>query len=263
MAGWESGVLKPIQSNENRSRNRACERCLQGEESVRTRAKDRIAGGAVVDFINPDYPSPGLVESLGRAGVDAIFIDCEHGSPDFERVEEMARAARLTGAAAIVRPMAAAGALMTRYLERGIDGLIVPHVDDAETARAVVETIRHARWRDHEDVIFMAQVESVRAIDNLPELLAVEGIDVYFIGPGDLSQDMGHAGELAHAEVEAQIQRAREAILGADKCAGILVNPETVARRVEEGFRVLYGHANTFIRRGVGAMRASAGVEKA
>ena len=86
---------------------------------------------------------------------------------------------------------------------------------------------------------------------------------MYFIGPGDLSQDMGHAGELAHPEVEAQIQRAREAILGANKCAGILVNPETVARRVEEGCRARYEHANTFIRRGVGAMRASAGPDKA
>ncbi len=230
---------------------------------MRTRAKERIAGGAVVDFIHPDYPSPGLVEFLGRAGVDAIFIDCEHGSADFERVEDIARAARLTGMAAIVRPMAADSALMTRYLERGIDGLIVPHVDDAETARTVVETIRYTRWNDYDDVIFMAQVESVRAIDNLPELLAVEGIDVYFIGPGDLSQDMGHPGERAHPDVEAQIQRAREAILGANKCAGILVNPETVARRVEEGFRVLYEHANTFIRRGVDTMRASAGIDTA
>ena len=230
---------------------------------MRTRAKDRIAAGAVIDFINPDYPSPGLVEFLGRAGVDAIFIDCEHGNAGFERVEEMARAARVTGMAAIVRPMAADRALMTRYLERGIDGLIVPHVDDAGTARTVVETIRYTRWRDYEDVIFMAQIESVVAIDNLPELLAVEGIDVYFIGPGDLSQDMGHAGESEHPEVEAQIQRAREAILSANKCAGILVNPETVARRVEEGFRVLYEHANAFIRRGVDTMRTSAGIDKA
>lgn len=230
---------------------------------MRTRAKERIAAGAVVDFINPDYPSPGLVEFLGRSGVDAIFIDCEHGSPDFERVEDLARAARLTGTAAIVRPMAADSALMTRYLERGIDGLMVPHVDDADTARRVVDTIRHTRWRDYEDVIFLAQVESVRAIDNLPELLAVEGVDVYFIGPGDLSQSMGHAGKPAHPEVEAQIQRAREAILGANKCAGILVTPDTVARRVQEGFRVLYEHANTFIRRGVDTMRASAGVDPA
>lgn len=229
---------------------------------MRTRAKERIASGAVVDLINPDYPSPGLVEFLGRSGVDALFIDCEHGSSGFERVEELARAARLTGMAAIVRPMTADSALMTRYLERGIDGLMVPHVDDAETANTVVETIRYTRWRDYEDVIFLAQVESVRAIDNLPELLAVEGIDVYFIGPSDLSQDMGHAGEFDHPEVEAQIQRARKSILDANRCAGILVNPETVAHRVEEGFRVLYEHANTFIQRGVGAMRASAGLDK-
>jgi 4-hydroxy-2-oxoheptanedioate aldolase len=230
---------------------------------MRTRAKERIASGAVVDLINPDYPSPGLVEFLGRSGVDALFIDCEHGSSGFERVEELARAARLTGMAAIVRPMTADSALMTRYLERGIDGLMVPHVDDAETANTVVETIRYTRWRDYEDVIFLAQVESVKAIDNLPELLAVEGIDVYFIGPSDLSQDMGHAGEFDHPEVEAQIQRARKSILDANSCAGILVNPETVARRVEEGFRVLYEHANTFIHRGVGTMRASAGLDKA
>jgi len=229
---------------------------------MRTRAKKRIVGRAVVDLINPNYPSPGLAEFLGQAGVDALFIDCEHGSPDFERVEELARAARLTGMAAIVRPMTADSALITRYLERNIHGVMVPHVEDAETARAVIETIRYTRWRDYEDVIFIAQVESVRAIDNLPELLAVEGVDVYFIGPGDLSQDMGHAGQSTHPDVEAQIQRALKAILGANKCPGILVTPETVARRVEEGFRVLYEHINTFLSIGLQTMKASAGVDQ-
>ncbi len=227
---------------------------------MRTRAKERIGAGQVVAFINPDYPSPGLVEFLGRNGAEAIFIDCEHGSPDFERVEEMARAARLSGAAAIVRPMAADPALMTRYLDRGIDGLIVPHVDEAETAARVVSTIRHARWRDAGDVICMAQVESVEAIDNLPELLGIDGVDVFFIGPGDLSQAMGYPGEHGHPKVEAEIQRALAAILEAGKCAGILVTPETVARRVGQGFRVLYEHANTFIARGLDEMQRQAGL---
>src|SRR5690606_20296765 len=144
----------------------------------------------------------GLVEFLGSLGIDAIFIDCEHGSAGFEKVEDMARAARLTGAAAIVRPASQDSWLITRYLDRNIDGLIVPHVDTADQARALVETVRYARPRDHQDKIVIAQIESPQAVENLPELLAVDGIDVYFIGPGDLSATMGFVGQANHPEVE-------------------------------------------------------------
>ena len=140
-----------------------------------------------------------------------------------------------------------------------IDGVIVPHVDTAAEAEAIVETVRYARFSDHEDLIVIAQVESRASIDNLPELLRVEGIDVFFIGPGDLSQAMGHAGDMGHPDVEAEIQRALAMILDAGAKPGILVTPADTSARVEQGFRLLYEHSNTFIRAGLATFIESAG----
>ena len=218
---------------------------------MRTRAKEKLCNDGVVTFVNPDYPSPGMVEFLGAAGADAVFLCAEHGNADFERIEDMARAARLTGTAAIVRPMSHDPALITRYLNRNIDGVIIPHVDTAAQAEAIVETVRYARWNDYEDRIVVSQVESLESVQNLPELLKVDGIDVFFIGPADLSQAMGHPGNAGHPEVEDTIQRVLAATLEAGRVAGILVNPENTAERVAQGFRLLYEHANTFVKRGL------------
>ena len=68
------------------------------------RAKEKLRAGGTVLVFNPNFPSPALVEHMGGLGVDVIFIDCEHGTADFERVEELARAARAGGMTSILRP---------------------------------------------------------------------------------------------------------------------------------------------------------------
>jgi 4-hydroxy-2-oxoheptanedioate aldolase len=69
---------------------------------------------------------------------------------------------------------------------------MVPMVDTADQARAIVEAVRYACLSDHERRLIIAMIETPKAIDDIDELLAVEGIDVFFIGPGDLSQNMGY-----------------------------------------------------------------------
>ena len=103
----------------------------------------------------------------------------------------------------------------------------------------------------------LANMGLSKAVDSVVNYEAIEADPVQTdLFDKDIMQPRSRSERLA-------IQRAREAILGANKCAGILVTPDTVARRVQEGFRVLYEHANTFIRRGVDTMRASAGVDPA
>lgn len=102
------------------------------------RAKQKLQGGGTVLVLNPNFPSPALVEHVGELGFDAVFIDCEHGTADFERVEELARAARAGGMTSILRPWSNDPGLVTRYLDCGVGGIQFPHIEDGAAARAAV-----------------------------------------------------------------------------------------------------------------------------
>lgn len=212
--------------------------------------KEKLRRDEVVVVLNPDHPSASLTEFVAGLGFDGVFIDCEHGMASIESVQEMCRAARAAGVQSIVRPESDAPFLITRYLDAGAGGVMVPHVDTAAAARQVVETVRYARPKDFQDKVVIAMVESLTAMANLPELLAVEGIDVFFIGPNDLSHSMGLAGQMHHPEVKAMVKKASGSIRAAGKVPGTLVIGETAAEFVTAGCRYLYEHANNLLATG-------------
>ncbi len=154
--------------------------------------RERLSKGEAITMFNPHHVSPGLAVRLVELGADSIFVDCEHGSWGFEDVRIAAQVIRGAGGAAIVRPDSHQRSLLIRYLNAGADGLMVPMVDTAAQARAIVDAVRYACPADHEKRLVVSMVETLEAIDNIDKLLAVEGIDVFFIGPGDLSQNMGY-----------------------------------------------------------------------
>ncbi len=209
--------------------------------------KDKLRRDEVVVVLNPDHPSPSLTEFVAGLGFDGVFIDCEHGVASVERVQDMCRAARAAGVQSIVRPESSAPFLITRYLDAGAGGIMAPHVESAAAARELVETVRYARPKDHRDKVVVAMIESLKAVANLPELLKVEGIDVFFIGPNDLSHSMGYPAQMHHPEVKAMVKKASAAIRAAGKIPGTLVVGETAAEFVAAGCRFLYEHANSFI----------------
>lgn len=219
--------------------------------------KEKLGRGEVATMINPDHPSPSLVEFIGGLGFDAVFIDCEHGMAGIERVQDMCRAARVAGAAAIVRPDANQPWLITRYLDAGADGVMVPHIDTAAAARELVQAVRYARHADHASKLVVAMVESQRALQDLPEILGVEGIDVFFVGPGDLSNTLGLPGQRFHPKVRELVMQAGRRIVQAGKVAGTLVKRDNAAEYVQGGFRLLYEHANAFLAEGAGNFRAA------
>jgi 2-keto-3-deoxy-L-rhamnonate aldolase RhmA len=220
--------------------------------------KERLLRGEVATMINPDHPSPSLVEFIGSLGFDAVFIDCEHGMAGIERVQEMCRAARVTGAAAVVRPDANEPWLITRYLDAGASGVMVPHIHTADAARSLVHAVRYARPADHADKLVVAMVESEQALQNLPEILAVQGIDVFFVGPGDLSNTLGMPGQRFHPKVRALVLQAGRRIVEAGKVAGTLVKRDNAADYVLGGFRFLYEHANALLEEGAQNFRKAA-----
>ena len=95
--------------------------------------KNKIQRGETVLVINPDHPSPSLVQFMGGLPIDTVWIDCEQGSADVETVENMARAARLAGLVSLVRVFSPEAWVIERFLFRGIDVYMIGPVDLAKS----------------------------------------------------------------------------------------------------------------------------------
>lgn len=226
------------------------------------RAKEKLRTGGTVLVFNGNFPSPALVEHAGSLGFDVAFIDCEHGSADFERVEELARAARAGGMASILRPWSAEPGLVTRYLDCGAGGIQFPAVDTAAAARTAVATVRNARGSQFDQTLVTVMIESTQALANIDGIVAVPGIDAFVIGLADLARSLGHADEPRHPDVRRAVDEVVAACVRAGAVAGFNLHrweegPELKAK----GVRWFTLHARTMLMRGAQQVRASLGVD--
>jgi 4-hydroxy-2-oxoheptanedioate aldolase len=215
--------------------------------------KEKLAAGRVVTMVNPDFQHPRLVEYLGKLGMDVSFIDAERMSYDFERIEEMTRAAHLAGIASMARAWMNDPGLITRYFDCGLDGMVFPHVEDAAGAKRMMEIVRYARPQDHTDKIVVVMAETPEAIGRLDEIVAVPGVDVVNIGVNDVALAMGHPGQPEHPEVVKLVDRGIERIVKGGKHAAlnVLTNwEERMPGMVAKGVRWFNAHANVFLARG-------------
>lgn len=209
--------------------------------------RKKLQQGKPVLVINPDHPYPSLVEFLGRLPVDAVFIDCEQGSADVETVENLARAARLGGITPLVRIFSPEDWVIERYLGRGVDGLVVPRIDTVEQAAGVVDGVRYCYPKTWREKIVVIQIETRPALDTLDEMLRLEGIDCYFIGPVDLAKSLGYEGDYRHPDVQQAMNEAIARIRERGKVAGIMVDRDNAGAYVEAGVQFLYAHVNDFL----------------
>ncbi|MBG0507474.1 2,4-dihydroxyhept-2-ene-1,7-dioic acid aldolase [Agrobacterium sp. MOPV5] len=220
----------------------------------------RLAAGEAISMFTPHHTSSGLSARLVELGADAIFLDCEHGTWSFEDVRATGQVVRSVGGAAIVRPHSHERPLIIRYLNASADGIMVPMVGNADEARAIVDAVRYALPSDYEKRLVIAMIETVDAVDTLDEMLTVEGIDVFFIGPGDLSQDMGYPpappfGEPRPEVVIEKVAIAVDKIRAAGKIAGTLATLEEMPHWRERGVQFFYVHSDPFLRRGLAAVK--------
>ena len=211
--------------------------------------KERLARGDVATMALVNYTSPTLVEHLGALDFDMVLIDCEKGSATTERIEEMCRAARAAGVVSVVRPWATEPGLISRYLDLGADGVMIAGVETPAEARGIVEAVRYARWKDHERKFLFAMIESPAAIDRLPELLQVDGIDVWFIGPNDLAHRMGMPGRADHPSVRSAVRGALTAIRDAGRVGGTVL-AQDISELINAGARVVLTRVTDLLRRG-------------
>ncbi len=186
---------------------------------------------------------PAFVEIAGLAGFDFVILDMEHGPVSFENLQNLVRAAIISGAVPIVRTSDSSDISIGRALDIGAYGVQVPQISTAREARSVVRAARFypsgergvcrfvraaayssMKGEDYfngaNQALVILQLEGRKAIDNLDEILAVEGIDLVFIGPYDLSQSLGFPGQVEHPEVLKEMRyisdraRARGVITG-------------------------------------------------
>ncbi|MGE5598821.1 MAG: HpcH/HpaI aldolase family protein [Bacteroidota bacterium] len=182
--------------------------------------KQRMAGQGVVLGTFCKMTEPGGYEILGLAGFDFAVIDMEHGPISFERAQDLIRACELSGISPVIRVPGNEEHYILRALDIGAHGVEVPKINTREQAEALARAARyHPRGGRglcryvraagyssvppaefipgaSENVAVIAHLEGREGLDNLLEILAVDGIDVIFIGPYDLSQSLGIPGQV-------------------------------------------------------------------
>ena len=177
--------------------------------------KDKLRRGEVVIAVNVGGRNPDIVEQLARCGADVAFIDCERTGIGLDAATDLIRAARAARMPAVVRSWSKAPEVLVRYLDRKADGIVVPHVDSAGEAAAIVELVRYACGDAAAQKLVIVQIETRAAVQAVDALAAVAGIDVLLIGPNDLAYEMtGRRGartpevEAAIAQVAARLRQA-------------------------------------------------------
>ena len=196
-------------------------------------------------------------EICAGAGFDWLLIDGEHSPNDLRSILQQAQViAAYPQSHAIARvPVGhgtVGGTLIKQYLDLGIQTLLVPMVDTAQQAQALVRAMhypsggirgiagaRASRWGRYPNyakeanaqVCLLVQAESQQALDNLEAIAAVDGVDGIFIGPADLSASLGHVGDSGHEKVQSAIADALRRIVKTGKAAGILTPDEKQARK--------------------------------
>lgn len=229
--------------------------------------KDKIKKGEPAFGVSLMFPSPQLVEMVAYAGFDWVLIDCEHGSIGLADVEVMAMAADASGITPIARPRSNASADIQAVMDRGVKGVQVPHVNTRADAERIVSAVKFGpgagrglaagtrpdRWglgakmtdfvaQANATSLVCAQIEHQEAVANLDEILSVDGIDVFFIGPSDLSQSMGHPGDPKAPSVATAIEGSLARIRAAGRTPGMPAAKGNLDEVVGAGCLYIYTH---------------------
>ncbi len=181
------------------------------------------------------FPSAPLIELMGKAGLDFVVLDGEHGTFGWEAVDDMCRVADLADVTAIARVPNIEPSTILRYLDRGVMGVLGPGIDTKEDAQQLVDACLYAPQgkrglggapraadyatvsdrayveRTNSEMLVVAFLEHAEAIDNLDDILSVEGIDAYYVGPQDISMSLGLLGQPDHPKVHELTDRVRAA----------------------------------------------------
>jgi len=210
---------------------------------------------------------PAIAEIMAAAGFDWLVLDMEHSVLELSEIQALIQVLDGQQCPAIVRLTSNHPDQIKRVMDAGATGVMVPMVKSAADAKAAVQSVYYpprgqrgvglaraqgygARFQQYrgwleDNAVIVAMIEHVDAVKAIDEILAVDGIDAYIIGPYDLSGSMGRPGELDHPDVQSAIARVLEAGQSSGKPGGIHViepDQDELRRRIAAGFNFLgYG----------------------
>jgi 4-hydroxy-2-oxoheptanedioate aldolase len=208
-----------------------------------------------------------VAEILAHAGFDWVLLDTEHSPNELPMVQAQLHAMTGGTASAVVRPAWNDMVLVKRYLDIGAQSLLLPYVQTAEEAQSAVRYTRYpseglrgvagstraagyGRTKDymkraHAEICLLVQAETRKSLANLEAIAEVEGVDGIFIGPNDLSADLGHLGNWQHPDVWKVMEDAAKRIRKCGKAPGILVGEAEGQRCLDAGFLFVAVGADT------------------
>ena len=228
-------------------------------------------------FVCSGFTHADDIDSFGPNGFDGIWLEGEHGAVDAADLGNLTRACDIWGMTSVVRVNKNDQGLIYRTLDRGAQGVIVPHVDTAEEAQNVVNGGKFAPLgkrglftsrqgygtrdfleRANEETLLVALIEDIKAWENLDAILEVDGLDVLFVAPSDFAASMGLIGQVSHPDVQAKIDDALTRIVDADRHAGTLAFDKTVEKYAAMGVRFFYTDTGPWIAAGARNFMAKA-----
>lgn len=200
-----------------------------------------------------------VAEMCAGAGFDWVCIDAEHAPFSVESIVQNVQAIQSHGTSAIVRIPSADPVMIKRLLDAGVQSILSPMIETVEQAETIAQAMlyppkgvrgvgtalaRAAQWNRVNDYFKLAdeqmccigQIESVKGVEALDDILKVEGLDVLFLGPADLAATMGYLGKPGHPEVVAVVKDCIQKIKKAGKIAGFLTgSKELINTYTQEG----------------------------
>lgn len=190
------------------------------------------------------FASPTLIELAGRAGFDFVSFDSEHGPFTIDLLDDLCRFADMAGLTPMARVPDIEPPTILRFLDRGIMGITGPHIVNGERARKLADACRYVprgirsygsgrgayfsdfpqgvsgadyMARANDNILVIAQLEDIEVLDNLDDILAVEGIDLFASGAQDIAQSMGLPGQPNHPRVQEFERQVRDAVHAAGR----------------------------------------------
>ena len=203
--------------------------------------KQRFRDQQHVIAVNVGGRNPDVMGVLASAGAHAAFIDCERTGIGLDVATELIRAAKVAGLTSLVRSWSKDPAVLVQFMDRQVDGLVVPHINCAQDAIEVVELVRYACGDDKApSKIVIVQIETREAIEALDEIMAVPGVDAYLIGPNDLAYSLMGQRSARTPDVLAAVDGIAKRLKAAGKPFGLPSKLDGLPDFVASGACLLY-----------------------
>ena len=226
--------------------------------------------------VRMDFAAPYIVEVMGDTGFDFVYFDLEHGPMSEESCQEMIRAAELVGLTPIVRVPTSDPGITARFLDSGAMGIIFPHCNTKQDAQAAVKAVKYPPEGErgmggrslslsamstadyvreaNKETMVVAMIEETEALNNLPDILTVDGLDVLWVGRLDFSASSGVPGQVNDPIVQNAVNRIISEGRAAGKIVGVgAVNvnePDNIRQFIKQGARFFSLDAASILKSG-------------